>query len=99
MNLIKNTSPDGTSSRVNVRTITKINDLANSPIKSIEINSLTINNLNQIKKLIAAPGETDVTINILNNNVAHQYKLNDKRKIDQKTISELKNAGVTLKIY
>ena len=28
----------------------------------------------------------------------HYYKLNEKRKIDQKIITELKNAGVTLKI-
>ena len=30
---------------------------------------------------------------------SHQYKLNEKRKIDQKIISQLKNAGVTLKIH
>ena len=39
MNLIKNKSSDGTSYRINVRTITKINDLTNAPIKSIEIYS------------------------------------------------------------
>ena len=38
-----------------------------------------------------------VTLNI--HNIAHQYKLNEKRKIDQKTILKLKNVGVTLKIY
>ena len=99
MNLIKNLSPDGTSSRINVRTITKINDLTNATIKSIEISSLDIKNLDNIKKLISFPGETNVTLKINNNNVAHEYKLNEKRKIDQKTIALLKNAGVTLKIH
>ena len=99
MNLIKNISPDGTSSRVNVRTITKISDLTNSPIKSIEIDSLNINDLSQIKGIISTPGETNVILNILNNNTFRKYKLNEKRKVDQNTILKLKNAGVTLKIY
>ena len=98
MNLIKNTSIDGESSRVNVRTITKISDLTNNPIKSIEIQTLNINNLDKIKKIISNPGETNVTLKICNNKLDHKYKLNHKRKIDQNTILQLKNAGVTLKI-
>ena len=99
MNLIKNISTDGTSSRVNVKTITRISDLANVPIKSIEIQSSNISNLDQIKELISSPGETNVTLKVHNNDIAHKYKLNEKRKIDQKTISQLRNVGVTLKIY
>ena len=99
MDLVKNISTDGMSSRINVRTITKINDLTNLQIKSIEINSPSLENLEQIKSLISSPGETNVFLNISNKKVAHQYKLNEKRKIDQKTISQLKSAGVTLKIH
>ena len=99
MNLVKNISSDGSSSRINVRTITKISDLANVEIKSLEIQSEHMNNINQIKDLISLPGQTSVTIKILNNKVAHNYKLNEKRKIDQNTISLLKNVGVTLKIH
>ena len=98
MNLIKNNSPDGSSSRVNVRTITKISDLTNVEIKSIEIQSEHMSNINQIKDLISSPGQTSVTIKILNDKVAHNYKLSEKRKIDQNIISQLKNVGVTLKI-
>ena len=98
MGLIKNTSPDGSNSRINVRSITKINDLMNVPIKSIEIHSMNIKNLDQVKKLISSPGETNVILKILENNIAHEFKLIEKRKIDQKIISQLKNAGVTLKI-
>ena len=99
MNLVKNISQDGTSSRINVRTIAKIKDITQKQIKSIEINSISTNNLNKIKELISTPGDTNVTLNIFNNKLNHQFKLNDKRKIDQKTIIELKNAGVTLKIH
>ena len=99
LNLIKNTAADGSNSRINVRSIAKINDLMNLPVKSIEINSLNLNNLNQIKELISSPGETDVTLKINNKKTVHHFKLNSKRKIDQKVISELKNAGVALKIY
>ena len=53
----------------------------------------------QIKKIISLPGETNVTLNIQNKEIAHQYKLSEKRKIDQNIISKLKSAGVTLKIY
>ncbi len=98
MNLIKNMSPDGSSIRINVRTITNINDLKNSPIKSIEIYSSNVENLDEIKNLISQPGETNVILKIHNNKTAHLYKLSKKRKIDQSTISQLKNAGVTLKI-
>ncbi len=98
MNLIKNVSADGTLSRINVKTMAKINDFAYSTIKSIEIQSLDMKKLDQIKQLISSPGETNVTIKIHNNKVAHLYKLNEKRKIDQKIISQLKNVGVTLKI-
>ena len=99
MNLFKNMSSDGTSFRISVRTITKINDLTNAPIKSIEIYSSNIKYLDQIKKLISLPGETDVTLKIHNNNIAHLYKLSEKRKIDKNTILHLKNTGVTLKIF
>ncbi len=99
MNLIKNFSSDGIASRINVRTITKINDLKNMKISSIEIHSSSVKNLDQIKKIISLPGETNVTLNIQNKEIAHQYKLSEKRKIDQNIISKLKSAGVTLKIY
>ena len=99
MNLVKNTSSDGAPSRINVKTIAKISELSIKPIKSIEIQSINIENLDQIKNLISSPGDTNVTLKINNNNTYHQYKLNEKRKIDQNTISQLKNVGVTLKIY
>ena len=98
MNLIKNVSPDGSNSRINVRSITKISDLTNLPIKSIEIKSPELSNLNEIKKLISLPGETDVILAINNNSTIHHYKLSPKRKIDQKIISQLKNVGVAIKI-
>ncbi len=99
LNLIKNISSDGSSTRINVRSITNISDLSNLPIKFLEINSGDINKLNEIKELISLPGETDVTLNIKNHNIAHQFKLTKKRKIDQKIISKLKNVGVSLKIH
>ena len=98
LNLIKNFSTDGATSRINVRSITQINDLTKLPIKSIEINPINFNNLNEIKKLISLPGETDVTLAINNNSNIHHYKLNSKRKIDQKIISQLKSVGVSIKI-
>ena len=65
----------------------------------VEIYSINMNNIDQIKELISLPGETNVTLKIQKDKTAHQYKLNEKRKIDQKIISQLKNAGVTLKIH
>ena len=99
MNLIKNVSTDGNTSRINIRSINKITNLVNLPIKSIEIKSLDLKNLSEIKKIISLPGETDVTLAINNNSIVHHYKLNSKRKIDQKIISELKNVGVSVKLH
>ncbi len=98
LNLIKNISSDGSSMRINVRSISKINDLANQPIKFIEINPSSLKILEKIKDLISLPGDTDVTLRVTDNDKIHQYKLNNKRKVDQKIISELKSAGVSVKI-
>ena len=59
-------------------------------ISSIEIHSSSVNYLDQIKKIISLPGETNVTLNIQNKEIAHQYKLSEKRKIDQNIISQQK---------
>ena len=99
LNIIKNTSSDVKNYRINVRSITKIKDLMNLAINSIEINDLNLKILNQIKELISLPGETNVTLKIKKNTIIHHYKLSQKRKIDQKIISQLKNTGVSLKIY
>jgi len=98
MNVIKNFSTDGSSSRINVRTISQIKDLTNQLIKSIEIHVLDNINLNEIKDIISSSGNTDITLKIDNDKISYLYKLNKKRKIDQKTISQLKNAGAMLKI-
>ena len=74
-------------------------ELTNVPIKSIEINSFNLENLDQIKKLISIPGDTNVTLKIHQNKMSRLYKLSEKRKIDQNVIIKLKNAGVTLKIH
>ena len=66
--------------------------------KSIEIYSSNIKNLDEIKNLISLPGDTDVTLLINDNKMSHHSKLNKKRKIDREIISQLKKAGVTLKI-
>ena len=98
LNVIKNVSSDGNTSRINVRSISRIKDLVNNKIKLIEINSNSVDNLIKIKELISIPGETDVILNISENQIKHHYKLNEKRKIDQKVISQLKIVGVSLKI-
>ena len=99
MNLIKNSSNDSSSIRINVRTITSISEITNIPIKAIEINASNLINLNKIKDLISAPGETDDTLKINNNSKIQFYKLSKKRKIDQNIILKLKNTGVALKIH
>tara|TARA_Y100001970_G_scaffold291610_1_gene429431 strand:- start:348 stop:3764 length:3417 start_codon:yes stop_codon:yes gene_type:complete len=98
LKVIKNVSSDGSNSRINVRSISKINEIFNAPIKSLEINSLDMKKILLIKDLISSPGDTNVIFKINNENISHHYKLNEKRKINQKTIAQLKNAGVTLKI-
>ncbi len=98
LKVIKNVSSDGSNSRINVRSISKINEIFNAPIKSLEINSLDMKKILLIKDLISSPGDTNVILKINNENISHHYKLNEKRKINQKTIAQLKNAGVTLKI-
>ena len=98
LGLIKNTTQDGNNFRINVRSISKITDLANFSIDSIEINNLNFKNLSQIKELISTPGETNVTLVVNNKTNIHHYKLSQKRKINQKIISQLKNVGVSFKI-
>ena len=70
----------------------------NIPINSIEIKSKDLNDLSKIKDLISIPGKTNVILKIDNKSNVQLYKLNQKRKIDQKVVNDLKNVGVTLKI-
>ena len=99
VNLTKNISTHGSNYRINVKSISKISDLTNQRIKSLEINSSNLNNLKKVEELISSPGDTDVILILNNNSFIQHYKLRNKRKIDQKIISKLKNTGVALKIY
>ncbi len=98
LNVNKNISTENSNLRINVRSITKINELTQIPINSIEINPLNLDDIIKVKELISSPGQTYVKLAVKNKAKIHYYKLNEKRKIDQKIITELKNAGVTLKI-
>jgi len=98
LNVHKNITSDGSSTRINIRTISKIEDLQDKPIKFIEINTKDINKLLKIKEIISNHGETNVTLNINSDKLIRKYKLDQKRKINQKIITLLKNEGVSLKI-
>ena len=98
LNLVKNVSSEGNTFRINVKSLSKINEIMNIPINSIEIKSKDLNDLSKIKDLISIPGKTNVILKIDNKSNVQLYKLNQKRKIDQKVVNDLKNVGVTLKI-
>ncbi len=99
LTVAKNLSDDDNRfKRINVKKITSLKNLFNKPISNLEI---FINNTNQIKnieKILSKNGDTQVKINIKDENEKMIFNLKNKRFVDRKNLNLLKNQGITANI-
>ena len=84
--------------RINVRKITSLKELFNSPIKEITINLSSKSQLKEIQSFLDEKGDTLVNIHILENTKKSTYKLKSLRNFDRKTVNILRNREIELNI-
>ena len=83
--------------RINVNKIILIKDLYNKPISKLE---LTLDRIEQITSLdnLESDGNTEIILNVKNNQKILKFKLNKNRKIDRNSINLLKKEGILTQI-
>ena len=84
--------------RLNVRKISSLKSVFDKPINKIEFLIKHENELELIKQYISMDGDTDVQINLKNDNKNFIFHLKNKRYVDRKTINKLKTNNISLNI-
>ena len=91
-------SVDKTKKRVNVRKILNLDDLINKPYSKVTIELKTNYNINEIKDLLSAEGETTINLVIKNKTKKVHYSLQTNRKFDLNHLKALKAKNYVEKI-
>ena len=81
--------------RINVQKIASLKNLFNSPINEATFNLNSLSELDEISKFLSNPGETTININIKNNEKVLNFKLENKRNLDRKTINLIRNREIS----
>jgi len=98
--LIKTISNDENRfKRINVQKITSLKGLFNKPINEIIFNIKSIQDLDKISDFTNEEGNTEVKINIIDQNNDIKFKLKNKRFIDRKSINILRNDDISTTIH
>ncbi len=92
-------SDEDKTKRINVRKISSLKDLFNSPIKEITLNLSSKLQLKEIQNFLDEKGETLVNINISDNSKITTFKLKTLRNLDRKTINIIRNKEISLNIH
>ncbi len=100
LTLVKTISDDeNNSKRINVRKITSLKDLFNSPIKEITLSISSKEQLKTLEKYLNETGDTIVNIKILNESEILDFRLKNTRYINRKSINLLRNQNINLHIH
>ncbi len=81
--------------RINVQKIGSLKDLFNNPINEVTFNLKSLNELDEVSKVIIKPGSTLVNIKIEDKDVGLNFKLENKRNLDRKTLNLLRNKEIS----
>ena len=81
--------------RINVQKISSLKNLFNSPINEATFNLNSLSELDEISKFLSDPGDTIININIKNNEKGLNFKLENKRNLDRKTINLIRNKEIS----
>ena len=91
-------SNENTKKRLNVRKILNLDDLINKPYSKVTIELKTNYNINEIKNLLSAKGETTINLVIKNKTKKAHYSLKTNRKFDLNHLKALKAKDYVEKI-
>ena len=81
--------------RINVQKIASLKDLFNNPINEVIFDLKSLEELEEVSKMIMKTGNTKVNINIKNKEVGLNFKLENKRNLDRKTLNLLRNKEIS----
>ena len=81
--------------RINVQKIASLKDLFNNPINEVIFDLKSLEELDEVSKMIMKTGNTKVNINIKNKEVGLNFKLENKRNLDRKTLNLLRNKEIS----
>ena len=95
LTLVKSISNDENRfKRVNVQKIGSMMDLFNSPINEVFFEVNSSENLDEISKILAEEGKTDVNIRMVLDEKILEFKLNNSRNLDRKSLNLLRKREI-----
>ncbi|MDC0956034.1 DNA polymerase III subunit alpha [Candidatus Pelagibacter sp.] len=96
LTLVKSISNDENRfKRVNVQKIGSMMDLFNSPINEVFFEVNSSENLDEISKILANEGKTDVNIRIVLDEKILEFKLKNSRNLDRKSLNLLRKREIS----
>ena len=81
--------------RINVQKIASLPELINKPIEEVLFNLKSLNELNEISKIIPDDGNTIVKIKLRDQNNELDFTLKNKRNIDRKMLNIIRNKEIS----
>ncbi len=81
--------------RTNVQKIASLSELMNKPIEEVLFNLKSLNELNEISKIIPDEGNTIVKIKLRDQNNELDFTLKNKRNIDRKMLNIIRNKEIS----
>ncbi len=96
LTLIKsNSEEENRFKRTNVQKIASLSELLNKPIEEVTFKLRSLEELNEISKIILENGNTSIKIKINDRNNELNFTLKNKRKIDRKMLNLIRNKEIS----
>ncbi len=93
--LLKNfADKENINKRINIKKITLLKDVINKPIEKAIFTLKNLKNAEELQKMLNEQGQTEVELNILQDNKKLVFKVKGKKKVDRNLINLLKNKDI-----
>ena len=95
LTVVKNIADQGNRfTRVNVKKIVSLKNLYNKTINEVIFELDNIDKIKILSNIISEEGNTEVLINVNNDNEKYTFKLKNKRNVDRKLLNLIKNKNI-----
>ena len=81
--------------RVNVKKIISLKDVINVPIKNASFKLNSLKDLDELSKFLIDPGNTNISVEIVEDNKILYFKLKNGRNLDRKTLNLIRNKEIS----
>ena len=96
INFLKSESDDQNRfKRINVKKVASLTDLTNKPIEQVTFDIKSLDQLNEISKILDKNGDTLINIIIHDDKNDLSFQLKNKRNLDRKTLNLLRNKEIS----